>query len=273
MSGAFAIAWLLLGQSSCGQALAAPDAAELCLADQQMRFGESQPQPQQRRQFEEAAEHAHRARSLAAGADISAAAADLLSRLYDERHLNEVDHEQAALLDLIALRPADLTPVARLANAQERAGLGGEAEETLLAARRRQPDNVESYRLLAQFYARRVTALHRAADPKKPEPPLGAVQPDENGVYRVGGSIAPPKRVDGPVYPPEAREAGIQGVVILEITIDEAGRVGDAKVLRSIPLLDQPAIDAVRRWQFVPSTLNGQAIKVKMAVTQNFTLK
>jgi protein TonB len=79
--------------------------------------------------------------------------------------------------------------------------------------------------------------------------------------------------VDGPVYPPEAREAGIQGVVILEITIDEAGRVGDAKVLRSIPLLDQPAIDAVRRWQFVPSTLNGQAIKVKMAVTQNFTLK
>jgi protein TonB len=61
--------------------------------------------------------------------------------------------------------------------------------------------------------------------------------------------------------------------VIVEIVVDEAGNVGDAKVVRSIPLLDEPAVNAARRWQFQPATLNGQPVKVKMMVTQNFTLK
>jgi protein TonB len=76
-----------------------------------------------------------------------------------------------------------------------------------------------------------------------------------------------------PVYPPEAKAARISGVVILEATIGVDGRVSDARVLRSIPALDQPAIDAVMQWEFTPTDLNGQPVPVIMTVTVNFTLQ
>ena len=63
----------------------------------------------------------------------------------------------------------------------------------------------------------------------------------------------------------------MQGVVILETTIDIHGQVSDARVLRSIPMLDQAAIDAVRQWAFTPTYLNGMAVPVIMTVTVNFT--
>ena len=47
----------------------------------------------------------------------------------------------------------------------------------------------------------------------------------------------------------------------------------DVRVLRSVPLLDQAAIDAVRRWEFSPTRLNGVAIPVVMTVTVNFALR
>src|SRR4051812_21797233 len=269
MTSVVALTWLLLGQTACPQAVVAPDAAELCIAEQQVRQAESQPISDRPRTYGDAAEHARRAASVATTTEIKASAVDLLARIYDERHLNAPDREQTALLDLVALRPHELGPVDRLSRLLERIGLPEAAEETLLAAHRQQPGEAEPNRLLAQFYARRVTALHRAPAPLKPELPVAAPQPDENGVYKVGGPIPPPKRADTAVYPQEARDAGIQGVVILEVVIDEMGNVGDAKVLRSIPLLDEPAVNAVRAWRFTPTMVNGQPVKVKMAVTQN----
>ena len=76
-----------------------------------------------------------------------------------------------------------------------------------------------------------------------------------------------------PVYPPIAQSARVQGVVIIEATIGPDGRVKDAKVLRSIPLLDQAALDAVKQWQFTPTLLNGVPVPVIMTVTVNFTLQ
>jgi protein TonB len=76
-----------------------------------------------------------------------------------------------------------------------------------------------------------------------------------------------------PVYPAIAQSARVQGVVILEATIGTDGRVTDVKVLRSIPLLDQAAIDAVKQWQYTPTTLNGQPVPVIMTVTVNFALQ
>jgi TonB family protein len=92
---------------------------------------------------------------------------------------------------------------------------------------------------------------------------------------QVGGAIKPPtqiKRVDPP-YPPEAVAAGVQGIVIMEATIGADGKVTDVRVLRSIPLLDQAAMDAVRQWEYTPTLLNNVAIPVRMSVTVNFTLK
>jgi len=64
----------------------------------------------------------------------------------------------------------------------------------------------------------------------------------------------------------------VQGVVIIEATIGPGGKVTDTRVLRSIPLLDQAAIDAVKQWEFTPTTLNGQPVPVIMTVTVQFTL-
>ncbi len=103
--------------------------------------------------------------------------------------------------------------------------------------------------------------------------PVGGT--DGMAPVRVGGHIKVPTKVRDvrPVYPPEAQTAGIQGVIILEATIGVDGRVSDAKVLRSIPLLDEPAKDAVRQWEFAPTLLNGVPVPVIMTVTVNFALQ
>ena len=76
-----------------------------------------------------------------------------------------------------------------------------------------------------------------------------------------------------PVYPTIAQTAKVEGMVILEATIDETGPVRDVSVLRSIPLLDRAAVDAVSRWRYLPTTLNGVAVPVIMTVTVSFTLR
>ncbi len=92
---------------------------------------------------------------------------------------------------------------------------------------------------------------------------------------RLGGDIRAPRRVRdvAPVYPAIARNNGIRGMVILEAVIAEDGRVRDVRVLRSIQLLDQAAIDAVRQWRFTPTLLNGVPVPIVMTVTVNFELQ
>lgn len=101
----------------------------------------------------------------------------------------------------------------------------------------------------------------------------GAAQAPQAPV-RVGGRIPAPKKIKDvpPVYPQEARDARVQGVVIIEATIDGNGLVSDAKVLRSIKLLDQAALDAVRQWEYTPTLLNGEPVSIIMSVTVTFTL-
>jgi TonB family protein len=95
-----------------------------------------------------------------------------------------------------------------------------------------------------------------------------------SNAVRIGGGIAPPKKIKDvrPVYPSAAKDAGVQGVVIIEALIAEDGKVQAARILRSIPQLDDAALDAVRQWEFTPTLLNGAAIPVVMTVTVNFTL-
>ena len=87
--------------------------------------------------------------------------------------------------------------------------------------------------------------------------------------------LRPPVRLRdvAPVYPEIARTARVQGVVIVEAVISTTGNVIEARVLRSVPLLDQAALDAVRQWKYTPSLLNGVPVPVVMTVTVTFTLK
>ena len=91
----------------------------------------------------------------------------------------------------------------------------------------------------------------------------------------VGGHIKPPQKIKtvNPVYPPVAQSARVQGIVILEAVIGPRGWVEDVKVLRSVPLLDEAAITAVRQWEYTPTLLNGVPVAVVMTVTVTFTLK
>jgi TonB family protein len=92
---------------------------------------------------------------------------------------------------------------------------------------------------------------------------------------RVGGQVKPPTKVKDvmPVYPAAAKSAKVAGVVIIEATIGADGKVIDAKVLRSVPMLDQAALDAVRQWEYKPTLLNGVPVPVVMTVTINFKLQ
>ncbi len=111
--------------------------------------------------------------------------------------------------------------------------------------------------------------------PPPPPPPAAGDYPYSTAPVRVGGNIKVPTKIKDvrPIYPDDARAAGVTGVVIIEAVIDPAGRVGSARVLRSIPMLDQAAVDAVRQWEFTPTLLNGAAVPVIMTVTVNFTLQ
>jgi protein TonB len=90
----------------------------------------------------------------------------------------------------------------------------------------------------------------------------------------VGGAIKPPVKTRdvSPIYPSIAQSARVQGVVIIEATIGPDGTVQNARVLRSIPLLDNAALEAVRQWVFTPTLLNGSPVPVIMTVTVNFQL-
>jgi protein TonB len=89
---------------------------------------------------------------------------------------------------------------------------------------------------------------------------------------RVGGQIRPPTKIRDvpPVYPAIARSARVAGVVTIEATIDPEGKVMDAKVVRSVPMLDQAALDAVRQWEYIPTLLNGVPVPVVITVNINF---
>ncbi len=103
--------------------------------------------------------------------------------------------------------------------------------------------------------------------PDAPPPP--PVKP-----VHVGGDIrAPRKVVDvAAAYPQLAVRARLEGVVIIEATIDPRGRVQNATVLRSVPLLDEAALAAVRQWVYTPTLLNGVPTPIIMTVTVTFRL-
>jgi protein TonB len=102
-----------------------------------------------------------------------------------------------------------------------------------------------------------------------PPPPPAPAKP-----VRVGGEISAPRlihRVD-PEYPPIAVSAMIEGLVILEATVDSTGAVRDTRVLRSHGVLDEAAVTAVREWRYEPLLLNGKPTPFVLTVTVSFSL-
>ena len=104
-------------------------------------------------------------------------------------------------------------------------------------------------------------------------PCLPGQQPTQGATASAGPGglrprVQPPRKTRWvtPIYPPDAAAAGIKGVVLLEVTIDRDGKVHEPKVLRSIPLLDEAALDAVTHWEFSPSLINGAPVPSTITV-------
>ena len=111
----------------------------------------------------------------------------------------------------------------------------------------------------------------RSASPS----PRAPASSGSSGAVRIAGDIPRPARTAevAPEYPDAALQARIAGVVILETEISATGQVTNVTVLRSAdPLLDQAAVDAVRRWVYTPTVLEGEAVPVVMTETVNFVL-
>jgi protein TonB len=106
------------------------------------------------------------------------------------------------------------------------------------------------------------------------EPPPPA-RPVVQEPVRPGGHVRPPTKVHdvAPLYPSIALAARVQGPVLLEAIIDTEGRVQSVRVLRSPPMLDAAAVDAVRQWRYTPTLLNGTPVPVIMTVTVMFQLR
>lgn len=105
-------------------------------------------------------------------------------------------------------------------------------------------------------------------------PASGEAKGSPPAPVRVGGGIPAPKLITRvpPAYPPLAKAAQVQGVVVLEAVIDPTGHVARVKVLHGHPLLDSAAIEAVSQWIYEPVLLQGKPIPVILTVTVRFTL-
>jgi protein TonB len=75
-----------------------------------------------------------------------------------------------------------------------------------------------------------------------------------------------------PVYPDIAREAGVDGQVMVQALVGRDGRVKDVRVVKSIPMLDASAVAAVRQWVFKPALSNNKPVAVWVAVPVKFSL-
>jgi TonB family protein len=100
-----------------------------------------------------------------------------------------------------------------------------------------------------------------------------APEMQQEGPIKVGGNVKEPHLITRvmPEYPLVAKQAGIQGDVVVKTTIDPKGNVVDMKIVSGPAMLRGPALAALRRWRYEPSTLNGQPIAVQMLVTIKFS--
>ncbi len=102
-------------------------------------------------------------------------------------------------------------------------------------------------------------------------PPLKTTKPTR---IKVGGQVEAAKLIFGPKpeFPPLAKMARIQGTVRLEAIISRDGTIEDLKVLSGHPLLVKAAMQAVARWRYQPTLLNGDPVEVATEIDVNFTL-
>jgi len=125
---------------------------------------------------------------------------------------------------------------------------------------------------------RSATSDSKGVQPALPAPPTTGA---------AGARIAPPDRVRvsagvaqgllihqvAPVYPPEARNSRLEGVVILQAVIGKDGRIKDLRLLSGRKELAPAAIGAIQQWRYRPYLLAGNPVEVETTITVKFNLR
>ena len=152
--------------------------------------------------------------------------------------------------------------------------LFGQAAEDAVRQWRWEPGAVRRFEIPVAFGEQDRTAFVPAAGVRVAGAANGIVSYTPATRLVVGGGVQPPALVSKveAVYPAAAKVARVEGVVIIEAVIATDGSVREAWVARSIPLLDQAALDAVRQWRYQPVLLNGVPVEVSMTMAVNFVL-
>jgi periplasmic protein TonB len=106
--------------------------------------------------------------------------------------------------------------------------------------------------------------------PALPPPPKAAAP----SRIKQGGNVTAASIITQtrPLYPALARQARIQGNVVLHAIIDKEGKVAQLEVVSGHPLLVQAALDAVKQWRYKPTLLNGDPVEVDTTITVTFTM-
>jgi protein TonB len=110
------------------------------------------------------------------------------------------------------------------------------------------------------------------AGPPPPPPAGGPGDLPAFGEYVPVDELPVAVKTVGPVYPEDARKAGVQGTVMVQALLGVDGLVLDARVTHSIPMLDAAAVAAVRQWRFKPAMAGGKPVATWVAVPVKFTL-
>jgi periplasmic protein TonB len=171
---------------------------------------------------------------------------------------------QYAQASLKAAQEAEAALDAELAVQQSKWFKSYDRTKELAAAARSASEKASADALAARERAEAVAAKAKAETEARAKLMSTAV--------RVGGAVRNPTKTKNvsPEYPAIAKSARVGGTVQVEATIGPDGKVSDARVVKSIPLLDQAALDAVKQWEYKPTMVKGVAVPVIITVAINF---
>jgi TonB family protein len=116
--------------------------------------------------------------------------------------------------------------------------------------------------------------VNLAAPAPMPAPPQAAPAPPAAAPAKLGGQVQQAEVVSrtNPEYPLAARQARVQGAVVVLASVGPDGRIKSARALSGPPLLQGPAVAAVKQWIYRPATLNGAPVESETRVELKFTL-
>ena len=123
---------------------------------------------------------------------------------------------------------------------------------------------------------RRVYNFNAEPSPRTSPSPYATIPPPNinmpPGSRIISGGVLNAKAISkpDPVYPPSAKAVKASGTVVVQVTVDESGKVISAKAVSGHPLLQAAAVQAAYQAQFSPTKLSGQPVKVTGVLTYNF---